>query len=125
MSKTERKKKKLLGRILGGSILESVFTERLFLFLVIVFFLAIIYINDRYICQWKLIEINQLQSELKEIKRNARARLSELMGDSRKSLIEEKLTIQGSDLLMAEYPPYIIFDINRDSQVVNPKDSVK
>ncbi|MDO4949318.1 MAG: FtsL-like putative cell division protein [Bacteroidales bacterium] len=89
-----------------------VFTERLFLFLVIAFILSIFYINNRYVCQWKLIEINRLQSELKETKRNARARLSELMGDSRKSLVEEQLKLQGSELLDSKCSTYIIHDVN-------------
>lgn len=122
MSKTERKKKNIFGRFWGGGILETVFTERLFLFLVIAFILSIFYINNRYVCQWKLIEINQLQSNLKEMKRNARARLSELMGDTRKSLIEEKLILQGSDLLDARNSTYyVIHDVNGNSKDDNVK----
>lgn len=98
-----------LRKILGGDILTSQTVRRqMWLFLLITLFI-IIYISNRYSCQQNLIEIDQLQKDLKEAKYKALSSSSQLTEKSRESRVLELLqNNKDSVLKIPNQPPYII-----------------
>ncbi|MCD7900985.1 MAG: hypothetical protein LUH22_14275 [Bacteroides sp.] len=109
-STTTQKKKKgnSLKSILGGDILAAGFFERNGWLIALIVVLAIVYINNRYLCQQQLIEIDRLKQELTDTKYDALTRSSELMEKSRQSRIEDYVSKKESDLQTATNPPYMI-----------------
>lgn len=98
-----------LQKILGGDILTSQSVRRqVWLFLLITLF-VIVYISNRYSCQRDLIEIDQLQKELKEARYRALSTSSQLTEKTRESKVLELLQQNNdSTLKIAKQPPYII-----------------
>ena len=98
-----------LRKILGGDILTtSTIRKQVWLFMLITFFM-IIYISNRYSCQQDLIEIDNLQKELQDIKYRALSSNSQLTEKSRESHVLELLkNNKDSVLKIANQPPYII-----------------
>ncbi len=98
-----------LRKILGGDILTtSTIRKQVWLFMLITFFM-IIYISNRYSCQQDLIEIDNLQKELQDIKYRALSSNSQLTEKSRESHVLELLkSNKDSVLKIANQPPYII-----------------
>ena len=98
-----------LQKILGGDILTSQSVRRqVWLFLLITLF-VIVYISNRYSCQCDLIEIDQLQKELKEARYRALSTSSQLTEKTRESKVLELLQQNNdSTLKIAKQPPYII-----------------
>lgn len=94
--------------IIGGDILATDFLRRQVKLLVLVMVFIIIYINNRYVCQQKLIEIDKLKKDLIDIKYDALTRSSELMERSRQSRIEEYIIQKESDLQTSTHPPYLL-----------------
>lgn len=96
--------------IIGGDILTTDFFRRQTKLLVLIMVLVIFYIHNRYNCQQKLIEIDQLKKELTDIRYDALTRSSELMERSRQSRIEEYVAGRKSELQTSTNPPYLIDD---------------
>jgi len=98
-----------LRKILGGDILTTQTMRRqVWLFLLITFFI-IIYISNRYSCQQNLIEIDNLQKELKDAKYKALSSSSQLTEKTRESRVLELLqNNKDSVLKIPQQPPYII-----------------
>lgn len=96
-------------KIVGGDILNtSTIRRQIWLLLLIVLFI-IIYISNRYSCQRNLIEIDKLQSELKDARYKAQATNNRLVEMSRESRVLEQLKdCKDSTLHMANQPPYLI-----------------
>lgn len=94
--------------ILVGDILTHEFFRRQMVLMVMLVIYIIIYISNRYDCQQKLIEIDQLKKELVDIKYDALTRSSELLEKSRQSKIEEYVSQGESALETSTNPPYLI-----------------
>jgi hypothetical protein len=94
--------------ILGGDILANDFFKRQTSLLILIMILTILYIDNRYTSQQKLIEIDRLKKELTDIKYDALTRSSELMEKSRQSRIEEYISTEESHLETATNRPYLI-----------------
>ena len=95
-------------KIIGGEFLASDFFRRQVKLLVLLVFLAIVYISNRYSYQQEMIEIDRLRKELTDIKYDALTRSSELTEKSRQSHIEEYVSQGTSALQTATTPPYLI-----------------
>lgn len=112
MNKESKEKSKKKGtslkEIIGGDILAGAFFRRQLKLLGLLMVLAILYINNRYVCQQKMIEIDRLKKELTDIRYDALTRSSELMEKSRQSRIEKYVTTRESDLQTSTTPPYVI-----------------
>ena len=104
----EVKKRTSLKNIIGGDILATDFFRRQSRIVVPYHGAIIIYINNRYECQLRLIEIDNLKKELIDIKYDALTRSSELMERSRQSRIEEYIATKESDLQTSTNPPYLL-----------------
>ena len=98
-----------LGKILGGDILNTAPIRRqIGVFLLITLF-AVIYISNRYSCQQYLIQIDNLDKELKDAKYKALSSTSLLTEMCRESRVLEQLRVsKDCTLHISKQPPYII-----------------
>ena len=77
--------------------------------IILVAFMTMIYVSNRYSCQQDLIEINDLRQELKDAKYKALASSSELTEICRESNVLDMLrNNEDSVLHISNQPPYII-----------------
>lgn len=98
-----------LRKILGGDILSGeLIRSQIWLIVLIVFFI-ILYISNRYSVQKDLLEIDRLNTQLKDMKHKALSSSSQLTEKCRESHVLEMLkNNQDSTLKMPNQPPYII-----------------
>lgn len=94
--------------ILGGDILAHTFLKKQTNLLILIVFLTILYIDNRYSSQQELIKIDRLKKELTDIKYDALTISSELTEKSRQSHIEKYLETENTGLEAATTPPYLI-----------------
>lgn len=85
-------RKVTLSTILGGDILAGPWFRRQFVYIIMVLFMVIVYINNRYTCQQKMIEQRALNDTLLDRRYKALTRSSQLKERMRRSYIEEALT---------------------------------
>ena len=104
-----------LRKILGGDLLTTQAIRRQIWLIMLVVFIVIIYISNRYCVQKDLIEIDNLQTELQNAKYRALSTSSQYTEKSRESHILEMLkNNKDSVLKIASQPPYIINIPDRD-----------
>ena len=98
-----------LRKILGGDILNtSTIRHQIWLFLLIAFIL-LIYISNRYSCQQDLIEIDKLKRELQDARYKALSTSSRITEKSRESNVLNMLKDNKDSVLhIANQPPFII-----------------
>ena len=98
-----------LRKILGGDILSAeMMRGQIWLIIIIVLF-VIVYISNRYSVQKNLLEIDNLNKELQDVKYKALSSSSQLTERSRESHVLEMLKQNNdSTLKMPEQPPFII-----------------
>lgn len=98
-----------LRKILGGDFLTADVMRKQIGVIILVAFMTMIYVSNRYSCQQDLIEINDLRQELKDAKYKALASSSELTEICRESHVLEMLrNNEDSVLHISNQPPYII-----------------
>ena len=98
-----------LAKILGGDILTSRTIRQQIWLLVLIAAFMIVYIANRYSVQKDLIEIDKLQTELKDAKYRALSSTSKLTEKSRESNLLKMLKDNAdSTLKIPSQPPYII-----------------
>ncbi|MBO4607154.1 MAG: hypothetical protein J5682_04575 [Prevotella sp.] len=98
-----------LRKILGGDILNAdAIRRQVWLFLLIALF-GVFYISNRYSCQKKQVEIDQLTKKLKTTKYKTLSLSSILTERCRESQVSELLRANNdSTIKPADQPPYII-----------------
>ena len=97
-----------LSRTLGGVIIARALQRQIGLVLLVCVFL-IIYINNRYVCQKKLVEIDRMERQMVEARYKAIVCTSILTEKSRESNIMHMLKVYGdSTLTIPMDPPYLI-----------------
>ncbi len=98
-----------LRKILGGDILNtSTIRHQIWLFLLIAFIL-LIYISNRYSCQQDLIEIDKLKRELQDARYKALSTSSQITEKSRESNVLNMLKDNKDSVMhIANQPPFII-----------------
>ena len=98
-----------LRKILGGDILNAdAIRRQVWLFLLIALF-GVFYISNRYSCQKKQVEIDQLTKKLKTTKYKTLSLSSILTERCRESQVSELLRANNdSTIHPADQPPYII-----------------
>ncbi|MDD4760600.1 MAG: FtsL-like putative cell division protein [Bacteroidaceae bacterium] len=97
------------GAVLGGDILSGKWFRREVWFLVMIIFMIILYITNRYTSQQNMIKIDNLKKELTEIRYESMTRSSQLMQRTRESKVEEFLkNTSDSALCISANPPYVI-----------------
>ena len=98
-----------LRKILGGDILSAAIIRRQVWLILLIVFLMIIYVSNRYSCQQDIIEIDKLHQQLTDAKYKALSSESELTELSRESNVLEMLKDNKDSVLkIASQPPYFI-----------------
>ena len=97
-----------LPHVLRGDILTTRWLRQQIWWLVMVVGMAFFYVSNRYYAQKQMINNNHLKEELKEMHYDAMARSSQLMRNSRRSIIVDKLISSNSTLTMPERQPAAI-----------------
>lgn len=98
-----------LRKILGGDILNAKFIRSQILLIMLIVLFMIVYISNRYSCQKSLLEIDKLNTELKDAKYKALSTSSIITEKSRESNVLDMLKNNKDSVLhMADQPPYII-----------------
>ncbi len=100
--------KTIKNEILGGEILTRDFIAKQFKLVLLIIFLLVFYINNRYVCLQKISEINKLKRELKDAKFESLTRTTELMSRSKQSQIEKMINDRGVYLESPKSPPYVM-----------------
>lgn len=105
----KQKKEKIQSwRIFGGDILPEGALKKYIGLIVMIIFLIIFYIDNRYTVQRQQIKIDKLKKELINAEYINLSRSSELMELTRKSKIEEYVQRNNSELQTSTEPPYVI-----------------
>lgn len=98
-----------LRKILGGDFLTARFIRSQIWIIVILVFFIVAYISVRYNIQQDMIQIDQLQEELKDKKYKALSGSSQITEKSRESNVLKALQNNKDSVLHhATQPPYII-----------------
>lgn len=98
-----------LRKILGGDFLTAEVMRKQIGVIILVAFMTMIYVSNRYSCQQDMIEINELQKELKDAKYKALASSSQLTEMCRESNVLNMLKSNKDSVLhIPNQPPYII-----------------
>lgn len=98
-----------LRKILGGDILSTEMLKKQIWVIVLIAAFTLVYVSNRYSCQKDMLEINELNEQLKDAKFKALASSSELTEMCRESNVLEMLKNNKDSILhIANQPPYII-----------------
>jgi cell division protein FtsL len=109
--KEEKKKKKSpLSKILGGDILTENFVIKQSKLIILIVFLILVSISNYYDCAKKMTEIQDLNTQLKNLKYENLVLSTELTTNSRQSQIEELLKQKGIPLEGSKSP---VFEIHK------------
>jgi len=103
-----KKKKFSLGRILGGGILNEDLVVKQSKLIILIAFLFVLFISNRYDCLKKLTEIDRLRTELRELKAENLVISTQLTTNSRQSQIEALIEEKGLELSGSKTPAYKI-----------------
>ena len=98
-----------LRKILGGDFLTAEILRRQIGVIILIAFMTMIYVSNRYSCQQDMLELDKLKEELKDAKYKALAVSSDLTEMCRESNVLKMLR-NGADsvLQIPSQPPYII-----------------
>ncbi len=98
-----------LRKILGGDILTADLVRRQIWLILLIFAFTVVYVAFRYQCQQDMIQMDKLETELKDAKYKALSSSSTLTERCRESRILELLkNSNDSTLHIADQPPYKI-----------------
>lgn len=94
--------KKIFKQILGGDILVANFVLKQSKLFVLLLILSMLFISNKYSCLNKVVEINILEDQLKDIKAENLIVMTELISRSRLSKIEKVLKLQKLDFFLSK-----------------------
>lgn len=98
-----------LRKILGGDILNTATIRKQIWLILLILFFVVLYISNRYSCQQKQLEIDQLSTVLGNLKFKALSTSSILTEKSRESHVMERLRANNdSTIHTSEQPPFIV-----------------
>ena len=99
-----------LRKILGGDFLSAELVRHNIWLLVLIVFFTVVYVAIRYQCQQDLIQIDKMETRLKDAKYRALSSSSTLTERCRESQVL-KILKQNADSLLkpSDQPPYIIY----------------
>jgi hypothetical protein len=99
-----------LRKILGGDFLSTELVRHNIWLLVLIVFFTVVYVAIRYQCQQDLIQIDKMETRLKDAKYRALSSSSTLTERCRESQVL-KILKQNADSLLkpSDQPPYIIY----------------
>ncbi len=112
--------------IIGGDILGSKFFLKQILFIIFCVILMLCYTANRYASQQDAIFIDELRTELQDVKYNVMTQSSELMNYTRQSNIERLLKqTNDSTLHNPTTPPYLIRMDGQETEPVKVEEEIE
>ena len=105
----KKKKKNIVKYLVIGDFLKEDFVIKQSKLLVLIVILVIIFISNGYSCMKKLSRIEELQTQLKDIKYENLVISTQLTSSSRQSQIEELLKKKQIDLRNPTTPAFEIY----------------
>jgi cell division protein FtsL len=106
-NKTKKQRSRFF-RIINGEILTEDFVVKQSKLIIMIVFLILIFISNRYACMKKLTEIETLTTQLKDVKYENLVISTELTTHSRQSQVEELLNSKGIKLASSKSSVYEI-----------------
>lgn len=100
--------KKRIMYVLGGNLLAEDFIVKNARFLLVIFFIAVLYISNRYSCIEKMSQIEKLQRELRDVKHESLTISATLVGVSRETRVESLVNSKGVEIELNTDPVYKI-----------------
>ncbi len=98
----------LTKEFIAGDILLKEAIQKQFLFLLLLFVLSLVYVNNRFLYERQLREVNKLRVEAEDIKYRSLVISKELKQAGRRTMILKALSENGSRLSEATEPIVII-----------------
>lgn len=98
----------LTKEFIAGDILLKEAIQKQFLFLLLLFVLSLVYVNNRFLYERQLREVNKLRVEAEDIKYRSLVISKELKQAGRRTMILNALSENGSRLSEATEPIVII-----------------
>jgi hypothetical protein len=93
---------------LNGGIMRTKIIRNQYLLILLIAFLAFIYVDNRYYCEQQTKRQVQLEKELQDLKYESLTISAELMRTSRQSNVEQMINERGIDVKESKVPPVII-----------------
>ena len=100
----------LIKEIIAGDVFLRETVRKQFLYILLLFVLSLFYINNRFLYEKELREVNRLRSELVDYRYRSLTISKELKLAGRRTMILEALRERGSNLREATEPVIIIED---------------
>ena len=94
--------------VFAGNILTKKNLTKQWILVLLLIFLAFIYIGNRYSCEEKIAEIERLQIKLVDVKFEALTRSSELMEMGKQSQVQKLINSKNINLMESTTSPYRI-----------------
>ena len=94
--------------VFAGNILTRKNLTKQWKLILLLVFLAFVYIGNRYSCEQKIAEIDRLQKKLTDVKFEALTRSSELMEMGKQSQVHKLINSKNVNLTESTTPPYRI-----------------
>ncbi|BAG84004.1 MAG: FtsL-like putative cell division protein [Candidatus Azobacteroides pseudotrichonymphae] len=101
-----KRKKKNFRYIIGGDILAENFIFEQSKLLILILVLIVFFISNKYSCMKKLVEVETLREQLKDIKYENLSISAELAFRSRLSQVEKLLKSREIELSISETPAF-------------------
>lgn len=94
--------------IINGNILTKNFLRKQYPLMIMIAFLAFLYIDNRYYCETQLSKVLKLKREIQDVKYESLTISAELMEISRQSNVRKMIKERGLTLHETNTPPVVI-----------------
>jgi hypothetical protein len=101
-------KSSTLRDIINGNILTKKFLQKQYPFLIMLAFIAFLYVDNRYYCETQLSKALKLKREIQDIKYESLTISAELMEISRQSNVRKMIYDRGLTLSESNTPPIVL-----------------
>lgn len=101
-------KSSTLRDIINGNILTKKFLQKQYPLLILIAFLAFLYVDNRYYSETQLSKVLKLKREIQDIKYESLTISAELMEISRQSNVRKMIKERGLTLSESNTPPVVI-----------------
>ena len=98
----------LIKDIIAGDVFLREVVQKQFLYLVLLFLLSLIYVNNRFLYEKELREVERLRNEVKDLRYRSLTLSKDTKLAGRRAMIIETLGVMGVDLVETTKPIVII-----------------
>ncbi len=102
--------------VINGNFLTKNFIKKQYKLILLMAFLAFMYINNRYECETQLAHAIELKKQIKDLKYESLTISAQLMGVSRQTSIMQLLNEKGIPLKEAKIPAIVIERTNENEK---------